>query len=129
MQTVLLTGGTGYLGSKLAGALLGAGHRVVVLKRPSSSLARLTHLLGRIELRDAEDPPGDLRADAVLHCATDYGRAGRGPEPVVRANVSVSPAPSRSGRKCCLPTSRRRRSTSSRRQQSSVRCGHLSRTA
>jgi CDP-paratose synthetase len=67
MSTVLLTGGTGYLGSKMAGALLGAGHRVVVLKRPSSPLARLEGL--PVELRD-DLPAG---ADAVVHCATDYG--------------------------------------------------------
>lgn len=82
MPTVLLTGGTGYLGSKMVGALLEAGHRVVVLKRPSSSLARLAPYLSRITLTD-ELP---ATADAVVHCATDYGRSGGDP---TEANVRL----------------------------------------
>jgi nucleoside-diphosphate-sugar epimerase len=89
MQTVLLAGGTGYLGSRMMEALLDAGHRLVVLKRPSSSLARITRFLGLglVELRDVDDPLEGVRADAVLHCATDYGRSGQGRESMVEANV------------------------------------------
>src|SRR5262249_3478500 len=56
MQTVLLAGGTGYLGSKMVEALLGAGHRVIVLKRPASSLDRISRFLGQapLELRDVD---------------------------------------------------------------------------
>jgi len=84
MATVLLTGGTGYLGSRLVGPLLGAGHRVVVLKRASSSLARLGAFVERIELSD-ELP---ARADAAVHCATNYGRSGDDPD-LEEANVRL----------------------------------------
>lgn len=87
MLNVLLAGGTGYLGSKMVEALVGAGHRVVVLKRPASSLARLIRFIGKIELRDVEAGLDGVRADAVLHCATDYGRSGQGREAMVQANV------------------------------------------
>jgi uncharacterized protein YbjT (DUF2867 family) len=37
-QDVLITGGTGYMGSRLTSALLGRGHRVRVLTRPASTV-------------------------------------------------------------------------------------------
>jgi nucleoside-diphosphate-sugar epimerase len=104
---VLLTGASGYLGSRVAAALAGA-HRVVALVRRTSSLARLAPVLPRLELHHAEDGGYEelLRArgiDVVLHCATNYGR-GDVPRPdVVEANLvlplALLEAAMRSGRR------------------------------
>lgn len=36
MKTIFITGGTGYIGTRLIGLLLGRGHRVIALVRPGS---------------------------------------------------------------------------------------------
>lgn len=71
MSTVAVTGGTGTLGREVVGALVAAGHDVVVTSRSSSSLRDGVRTVrvdyGRpVELRAAFE-----RADAVVHCATD----------------------------------------------------------
>lgn len=87
-KTVLLTGATGFLGSHLARALPGAGYRVAVLKRRSSSLHRLAGL--DVALFDVED--GVERAfdgvDAVIHAATSYGRQGETVSALLEANTA-----------------------------------------
>lgn len=91
---ILLTGATGYLGSHLAQALADAGYVVVVLKRRSSSLARLDPVLSKVTLVDIEDCDyGSLfheygKIDAVIHCATAYGRVGETVENMVESNLA-----------------------------------------
>lgn len=74
---VVVTGATGYVGSAVAGALLGAGHRVTGLARSEGSAEKL-------EGRGMEARPGDLGdaesvaravrgAGAVVHAATTHG--------------------------------------------------------
>lgn len=71
-KTYLITGGSGFLGGHLAHALLGAGHRVMIL-----DLAPLKDidLLGRVEFYQGDVRNALLvgrlamRADAILHCA------------------------------------------------------------
>ncbi len=69
---ILLTGGTGFLGGRLAGGLAGAGHEVRALVRPRAGPVTLppgvTPVAG-----DVTDPDSLLRAaagvDAVVHAA------------------------------------------------------------
>ncbi len=81
-QTILVTGGAGYIGSHCCLELLDAGHRVVALDNLSNSsreaLVRVEELSGRsvvfehVDLRDAADTARVIRThgfDAVIHFA------------------------------------------------------------
>ena len=72
LLTFCITGGTGFLGSKLIRALSAQGHRVVLLKRSSSNPYRLAGLLPGITAYDIDAHPLDLvfrrhAIDCVLH--------------------------------------------------------------
>jgi dihydroflavonol-4-reductase len=77
---VVVTGGTGYLGSHAIAALVGAGHRIRVLARsPERVPAALAPLgVGEVEAvtGDVRDPVGVERAldeaDAVLHATSVF---------------------------------------------------------
>ena len=77
---VLITGGTGFLGSHLADLLTRRGHAVTVLRRPTSSTAALDGLDVRYEVGDVADASSVRRAvaghDIVIHAAT--GVSGHG---------------------------------------------------
>lgn len=89
-----MTGATGYLGSRLAQALLDSGHHVVALKRKTSSLRRLEAILPRITLLDVNGLDFSLlfkdygEIDAVIHTATSYGRNGESAIQLADANLS-----------------------------------------
>jgi uncharacterized protein YbjT (DUF2867 family) len=73
---VLVIGGTGHLGGKIAREALGAGHDVVALVRPSSdasALARAGATIVRGDVTDAQTLPPALRGvDAVVTSAIGY---------------------------------------------------------
>jgi hopanoid-associated sugar epimerase len=90
-ELVLLTGGSGFVGSAIARALLAAGYRVRALVRPSSPRNNLAGL-------DLEMVDGDIcdtaamrramrGAQRVVHAAADYRLWTRDPAALVRANV------------------------------------------
>ncbi len=81
MVKALVTGGTGFVGSHVARALVEAGHQVRILHRASSKLNALEGLIYESALGDVTDEPA-LRAacegcDWVFHVAAvaDYWRA------------------------------------------------------
>jgi dihydroflavonol-4-reductase len=92
---VLVTGGTGYVGSHAIAALAGAGHRVRVLARsPESVPAALAPLgVGRIEtvIGDVTDPVAVEGAfegvDAVLHAASVFSMDPRKADEMRSVNV------------------------------------------
>src|SRR5688500_17797332 len=77
---VLLTGGSGFLGSALALHLQRQGHDVALLLRPHSSLARLQGRDFDISRcasdADVVDCVRRARPDAVVHAACCQGRGG-----------------------------------------------------
>lgn len=79
---VFVTGGTGYIGSRLIRELVEAGHDVVALTRSSEKAPELESL-GATPLEGNLLHPGTWRdpaseADAAIHAAFDYGAPERG---------------------------------------------------
>src|SRR5688500_707002 len=101
---ILVTGGTGYIGSHTVLALLGAGHDVVVMDNPAdssrTSLERVEELSGRSVAAFAEvdllDPAGldalfaEHRPEAVIHFAglKAVGESAEKPLWYYRTNVA-----------------------------------------
>jgi len=91
-QTFAITGATGYLGSHLARRLHQCGHRVVVLKRSQSNVARIADVLPELASYDIDVQPFDVifkeqRITCILHCATDYGRKDVSRASIIEANL------------------------------------------
>lgn len=91
-RKILVTGGTGFLGSHLVRALLAEGQEVVVLKRSFSRMDRLQDVTARVEFHDLdrerlEEIVERCRPDVILHCATDYGRKDSDPLRIIEANL------------------------------------------
>lgn len=91
-HTFAITGATGYLGSHLARRLHQCGHRVVVLKRSRSNVARIADILPDTASYDIDAQPFDAifkdqRITCILHCATDYGRKDVSRASIIEANL------------------------------------------
>ena len=91
---ILVTGGTGFVGSHAVGALQGAGHAVRILARDPS---RVPTVLGPLGLAVDDVVAGDMTdtsavlaavdgCDAVVHCAAQIG-VGGGPGLSGTANI------------------------------------------
>lgn len=88
---VLVTGGTGFLGSSVVRRLIKQSHNVFVLHRSQSSFGRLEGIdkeLNLIEIGnvDISSVFSTNSFDCVVHCATEYGRS-RNPSQVLKANL------------------------------------------
>lgn len=69
MSSIFLTGGTGFLGSHLADALVASGHRVTASVRRTSDTRRIDRLgLEKVELDLGRGSAGVRGHDVVLHC-------------------------------------------------------------
>lgn len=90
---IILTGASGYLGSKLAISLLASGHDVSLLLRPGSKLDRLGPIasnlcVGRYHTdADIVDFVTKVAPDVVIHTACSYGRKDETPLQIHDANV------------------------------------------
>ncbi len=97
-MAALLTGGSGFLGARVASALAGAGADLVFLRRANSDLMVLGDLAERFPSIEMETPflidPSPLRrqfdrhgVDGIVHLATTYGRAHETSRSLVETNV------------------------------------------
>lgn len=81
INNILLTGGTGFLGSHILKALLDFDYNVIVLVRNSSDLYRIENLKNRVKLFCLDENYENLdklflnnKIDVIIHTATEYGR-------------------------------------------------------
>lgn len=92
---VLVTGGTGYVGSHATAALVDAGHRIRVLARAPERIPAALKPLGvdRVEaaIGDVTEPAAVERAlegcDAVLHAASIFSMDARNADAINAVNV------------------------------------------
>jgi dihydroflavonol-4-reductase len=90
-MTTFLTGGTGFVGSRVARRLVARGERVRCLARPSSSLRNLDGLAVEVVRGDLQDPASLAAAlggcTTAYHVAADYRLWSRDPRELYRSNV------------------------------------------
>ncbi|MDC0464296.1 NAD-dependent epimerase/dehydratase family protein [Pseudomonadales bacterium] len=92
INTILISGATGFLGSHLADALISRGYSVVILKRSTSNLWRIDHLMSSLKSYDVdlvkiESVFVENKIDCVIHTACSYGRQGESIEQIINTNV------------------------------------------
>jgi CDP-paratose synthetase len=92
---ILLTGATGFLGSALAKHWAQAGHQLMMLVRPTSSLRRVESLLPAVQLAkctsdsDIVQLVKNTAPDVIVHTACAYGRQGETALQVFDANLRL----------------------------------------
>lgn len=75
---ILVTGGTGFIGSHIIERLLQDGHSIILLKRSFSPLWRIEHLLNKIKTYDTDNLTSleeifkKGKIDAIIHLAAKY---------------------------------------------------------
>lgn len=91
IKHVLITGGTGYLGSHIIKELLSQGYAVSTLIRTVSSLSRLelfNEKLNFVKVEDIEAFFQKDKIDGIIHVATNYGRKGEKVSDIISSNLS-----------------------------------------
>jgi nucleoside-diphosphate-sugar epimerase len=86
MMRILLTGASGFLGSRIARALLARGHQVVATRRRETRFAQVQGDASAIAWIDASQAAEAFPVDAVVHAACDYGRNQPDAAAVLEAN-------------------------------------------
>lgn len=90
--TILLTGGTGFLGSSVLKRLVDEQVNVILSTRSSSNTSRISAVLDKVSLCPVDAEPLEWlfqnnRIDVILHCAVNYGRNKTDPSDLVEANL------------------------------------------
>lgn len=78
-MTILITGGTGFIGSYIVDKLSDQGHDVILLKRSFSSTSRIKDVVSKIrtydiDLHTLEEIFSHHKVEQIIHLATAYGR-------------------------------------------------------
>jgi nucleoside-diphosphate-sugar epimerase len=92
MKIILLTGGTGYLGSKILKKLVDKGNNIILLKRSFSNPVRIQEYINKIIIYDIDLIPLETifrenNINTIIHCATNFGRDENDPLHVIEANL------------------------------------------
>ncbi|MBI5554652.1 MAG: NAD(P)-dependent oxidoreductase [Elusimicrobia bacterium] len=93
-ETLLFTGGTGFLGSNILHTIIKDDYKLIVLKRSRSNINRIKDLAGRLilfdlDLIDLEQVLKQHHIDKIVHCATNYGRTVSNPLEIMEANLML----------------------------------------
>jgi CDP-paratose synthetase len=95
-ETIMLTGGTGFLGSFVLRLLLKYGYKVIVITRPTSDMFRIADLIADKNLMFVEYTGGSKNKfiethhpDYVIHTATCYGRNNESEVEIKDANFDL----------------------------------------
>jgi CDP-paratose synthetase len=93
-KKILLTGGTGFLGSSILKSLNRNLFDIILLKRSFSNLHRIESVILDTKAVDIdevslEDIFSRDKIDIILHCATDYGRKNSDSFQIVEANLRL----------------------------------------
>lgn len=91
-MNILMTGGTGFLGRHLLKRFVNKGDKVYVLVRSSSRINSILEFAYQIKLifiesNDLEKVFAEKRIDAIVHCATDYGRSSKNTWQILEPNL------------------------------------------
>lgn len=91
-KRILLTGGTGFLGSHILAACIKRGDEIVLLKRRSSSIKRIEDYTATINMYNLEDLSLEEillqnKIDTIIHFATSYGKNGESLSYITNVNV------------------------------------------
>jgi dihydroflavonol-4-reductase len=101
---VLVTGGTGFVGSAIVRALLAHGYAVRVLVRRGSRTDNLSGLEYELAEGDMRELPSLVSAMEsvrfVIHAAADYRLWARNPAEIIRNNVGGTRAVMEAARRC-----------------------------
>ncbi len=91
-NAIVMTGATGYLGSRTLKRLLDLGFEIVVIKRSFSDASRIRDSLDRVAVfnvdeRDLRGLFEERRVATILHLATNYGRKTNDSSKIMEDNV------------------------------------------
>lgn len=108
-RTILLTGGTGFLGGHLLNRLVRNGHSVILLKRSFSDTRRLDSFRNNLIFYDIdttplEQPFQENSISSIIHCAAEQAKKDTDPERFLKANVLFPVALLQLGRKYQIQT-------------------------
>ena len=92
MQKVLITGGTGFLGSYLCERFVNDGYEVATFIRPTSNIWRISAIQEKIRIYNlGEDSIGeivdDFQPDHIVHTVCDYGRTNSSLKRIIQTNI------------------------------------------
>lgn len=92
MNTIVLTGATGFLGSSLLRSLVANQYNIIILKRSFSDTSKINDLLQSVKCYNIDEVSiasifKENIIDTVIHTATDYGRKKATVTDIVSSNV------------------------------------------
>jgi nucleoside-diphosphate-sugar epimerase len=91
-KKILLTGATGFLGSHLLESFVSQGYDVAVLKRSTSDLWRISHLLEKVIAYDTDKIKvkvifEEFKPEIIVHTACSYGRTNESIIDIINSNL------------------------------------------
>ena len=89
---ILLTGGTGFLGSHQIEAFIKKSYKVILLIRKSSNLSRIKNLLNNLIIINIDSEPlkdifKKYKINYVVHLACNYGKNNKSKKELTQSNI------------------------------------------